>query len=147
MGTSPGESAEDVLAASRALFAVMMHALAPTLESIRLEDFQTLAALVTRGGLDRRELSHITGASALAVDESLRRLSATGRVDAKDSVCTVTPRGRALVDEVTERHRTEIAHVLGALSVREREQVVAGLSLLAARAGEPSPEDLMGLGI
>ena len=136
-----------MLAASRVLFAVMMHALAPTLESIRLEDFQIIALLASRGRLDRRELSQMTGASPLAVDQALRRLAATGRVGADGFLCEVTPRGRAIVDEVTARHRAEIAHVLSGLPDADRAVVVAGLSLLAESSGEPSPEDLMGLGI
>jgi len=133
--SSPNEQAEAVLTASRGLLGLVVRSLLPTLQTVRLEDFRILVILSSRGNLTRQQLANLEGATALAIDESLRRLSMDGRVDVHGSIATLTIRGRALVDEVTERRRTEIAKVLGGLDEDARRRVIDGLQTLAEHLG------------
>lgn len=147
MTSSPNEQAEVVLAASRGLLGLVVRSLSPTLHAVRLEDFRVLVLLASRGELSRQDLAHLEGATPLAIEESLRRLSMDGRVDTHGSATVLTARGRALVDEVTERRRTEIAKVLGSLDDASRGRVVEGLRILTQQLGEPAPEQLVVLGL
>jgi DNA-binding MarR family transcriptional regulator len=50
----------------------------------------------------------------------------------------LTPKGRRLVDAVTERRREEIAAVAAGIPARERAATVRALHALGQAAGEPS---------
>lgn len=134
---------EAVLASSRAFLGLIAQSLAPTLENTRIDDFRVLVILNNRGRLSRRDLGTILGTHALTVDESLRRLSLTGQIDIHDTSAVITSRGRALVDEVTERRRRAIARLLGELNPDQRHTVVEAMRHIAEVTGEPDPEALL----
>src|SRR5271169_7175019 len=108
-----------VLGASRALVAVAARSLADLAEDVTLAQYRALVELAARGPQRPADL-----ASALGVDRSTatrmcdrlvrkqlvqrRRISA----DRRGVRISLTPAGRALVEEVTRRRRIEIAQVL-----------------------------------
>ncbi|MEU1973736.1 hypothetical protein ABZ477_18930 [Microbacterium sp. NPDC019599] len=68
-------------------------------------------------------------------------------MDARHSCCEITSHGRAIVAEVTERRRVHLGRVLGEMDGESRRKVVEGLDILSRHVGEPSPEQLMVLGL
>ncbi|MBN9175224.1 MAG: hypothetical protein J0I70_13840 [Microbacterium sp.] len=147
MTSAPDDDAETMLAASRGLLGLVVRSLAPALKSVRIEDYRVLELLASRGDLEVRDLAEFTGMSALRVDESLRRLSAGGRIAMRGTTGTITPGGHALVDEVTHRRRAEIARLISSLSSDDRGRVREALVLITEAAGEPPPEQLLTLGL
>jgi DNA-binding MarR family transcriptional regulator len=147
MTANPGHAADAVLAASRALLGMITRSLAPALEQVRIDDFRVLILHSSRAGIERRELAHRTGASLVSVEESLRRLSMAALLDVRDSSCALTPRGRALVDEVTERRRSEIARVLSRLDEPSRQRVLEGFRLFSQAIEEPPLEEPLIFGL
>lgn len=144
---APAEGTESVIAGSRALLGVIARSLAPIVEQVPLPDYRLLVLLCSRGLLSRVEIVPLLDVTGLGLDEMLRRLAAAHLIDYQDGGVTATSKGRALVDEVTERRRAEVARLLGGMSAAERRTVTEGLALIAAAAGEPRPEELLILGL
>jgi len=65
----------------------------------------------------------------------------------REILVDLTENGRRLVDEVTERRRRQVASVLTSLTTDEQQQIIAALELFSTAAGEPTPEDLLTLGL
>lgn len=147
MSSGSASGTEDVLAASRALLGVVARSLSPVLQVTRLDDYRALVILAGHGPTARRTLMQMLGSGALAADESIRRLSAAGMLRTDDDVVALTPRGRSVVDEVSERRRREIAHILASMKEPDRTQVARVLAEFARAAGEVRPEESLILGL
>lgn len=145
---------EATLTASRALLGAVARSVTGALESVTLPQFRVLIVLATSGPLRTGILAERIGAQQSTFSRSLDRMVAGGwvaRAASPDSrreiLITLTSTGRALVDEVTERRRREIATILGRLSAADQAAVESALSLFSAAAGEVSAEELLILGV
>lgn len=137
-----------VLGASRALVAVAARSLADLAEDVTLAQYRALVELASRGPQRSADL-----ASGLGVDRSTatrmcdrlvrkqlvqrRRISA----DRRGVRISLTPAGRALVEEVTRRRRVEIAQILRRMPRAERGSALAALRVFADAAGEVPEQD------
>jgi DNA-binding MarR family transcriptional regulator len=137
-----------VLGASRALVAVAARSLADLAEDVTLAQYRALVELAARGPQRPADL-----ASALGVDRSTatrmcdrlvrkqlvqrRRISA----DRRGVRISLTPAGRALVEEVTRRRRIEIAQVLRRMPRADRTSALRALRIFADAAGEVPEQD------
>ncbi len=137
-----------VLGASRALVAVAARSLADLAEDVTLPQYRALVELAARGPQRLADL-----ATALGVDRSTatrmcdrlvrkqlvqrRRISA----DRRGVRISLTPAGRALVEEVTRRRRAEIAHILRRMPQADRASALRALRVFADAAGEVPEQD------
>ena len=137
-----------VLGASRALVAVAARSLADLAEDVTLAQYRALVELAARGPQRPADL-----ASALGVDRSTatrmcdrlvrkqlvqrRRISA----DRRGVRISLTPAGRALVEEVTRRRRVEIAQILRRMPRADRASALTALRVFADAAGEVPEQD------
>ena len=141
-----------VLTASRVLVAVAARSLAETEEQVSLAQYRVLVVLASRGPqrlADLAEALAVQPSTATRVSDRLvaKRLIRRQRAsaDRREVRLGLTPAGWALVDEVTKRRRREIARLLSALSVGERQSLVGALRVLAEAAGEiPDPDWALG---
>src|SRR5690242_1331209 len=149
---APGELVDTVLAASRALVAVAARSLAAVGDDVTLPQYRALVVLAASGPQGTAEL-----AAALAVNPSTAtrmcdRLVRKGLVrrrrqagDRRAVRIALTPAGRDLVAEVSQRRRAELARLLGALPAAEHEPVIAAFRAFAAAVGElPQPGAALG---
>lgn len=139
--------AEAVVLASRALMGVAARSLAAVNDEVTLPQHRALVLLSARGPLTVGAL-----AEALAVNPSTvtrlcdrlvrKRLVSrhTAPTSRREVRVTLTPTGRALVDQVMARRRDEIAGILSSMSEEGRRRLAAALSEFAAAAGE-GPEE------
>ena len=137
-----------MLGASRALVAVAARSLADLAEDVTLAQYRVLVELAARGPQRPADL-----ASALGVDRSTatrmcdrlvrkglvqrRRISA----DRRGVRISLTPAGRALVEEVTRRRRVEIAQILRRMPRADRASALRALRVFADAAGEVPEQD------
>ena len=142
------ELVDAVLGASRALVAVAARSLADLAEDVTLAQYRALVELAARGPQRSADL-----ASALGVDRSTatrmcdrlvrkqlvqrRRISA----DRRGVRISLTPAGRALVEEVTRRRRVEIAQILRRMPRADRASALRALRVFADAAGEVPEQD------
>jgi DNA-binding MarR family transcriptional regulator len=137
-----------VLGASRALVAVAARSLADLAEDVTLAQYRALVELAARGAQRPADL-----ASALGVDRSTatrmcdrlvrKRLVQRRRIsaDRRGVRISLSPAGRALVEEVTRRRRVEIAQVLGRMPRADRASALRALRVFADAAGEVPEQD------
>lgn len=137
-----------VLAASRALVAVAARSLADHAEDVTLAQYRVLVELASRGPLRAADL-----AAALGVDRSTatrmcerlvrKRLVDRRRVssDRRSVRLSLTPAGRQLVREVTQRRRAEIAKIVRRMPGEGRAPMLAALRAFADAAGELPAQD------
>lgn len=147
------EAVEVTLTASRALLGVVASSLADALHEITLPQFRVLVVLSTAGPLRIGAVAEKMKANTSTFSRTIDRMVAAGWVDRAASVDSrrevlvqITSAGRALVDQVTERRRTEIAAILSRVDPAEREAIQRALTVFARAAGEPAPDGLLVLG-
>ena len=143
-------SAAAVLTASRALLAVVARSIAPELERVTVPQFRVLVVLSTAGAPVRnRDLAEALGVHPSTFTRTADRLVAGGWVrraetpdNRRETLVSLTPAGKRLVDRVTARRRDDIREVLARLGVDERAQVLAAMTAFSHAAGEPDVGDL-----
>ncbi|MCU1396629.1 MAG: transcriptional regulator, MarR family [Ilumatobacteraceae bacterium] len=144
--TSVGDVAavtDAVLLASRALVAVAARSLATVDAQVTLPQFRALVVVSTRGPQHVGELAealaiHPSTATRMCdrlVSKKLVR-RALERDNRRETSISLTPAGRALVDEVTEIRRAEIASIVGRVPTDAREPMITALTAFADAAGE-----------
>ncbi|GII99005.1 MarR family transcriptional regulator [Sediminihabitans luteus] len=145
-------TADATLHASRALVAVIARSLASALEDVSLPQFRVLVLLSNNGPLRQGVVAEQLGVHASTFSRNAGRLVAGGwvrRLEDPDNGqakrLELTDAGRALVDQVTEQRRAEIAAVVAAVPAAERPAVLAAFRAFAHAAGEPDPQDLQTL--
>jgi DNA-binding MarR family transcriptional regulator len=139
---------EAVLGASRVLVAVAARSLAEVAEEVTLPQYRALVVLVSRGP---QRVSSLAEALAVAPPTATRmcdRLVRKGLVrrrasseDRREVWLSVTPTGRELVDQVTERRRGEITALLAEIPASEQTAMVELFTRLAEIAGEVPDQD------
>lgn len=148
------DAAMATLVASRSLFGFVAQSLAPALDELTMPQFRVLVVLSGAGPLRMGDLAERIGVHPSTLSRTVDRLVAgewMERASAEESRREVhvklSDRGRALVNDVTDRRRTQIVRVLTSLPDADRAAVRRGMELFAAAAGEAAPEDLLELGL
>jgi DNA-binding MarR family transcriptional regulator len=142
---------EAVLIASRALVGVAARSLGDTGETITLPQFRALILLsmgnLTAGALAAALKVHPSTSTRLAA-----RLVRKGLISRRPAVASarevdlaLTDEGRAVVREVLDRRRQEIATIVAQIPASKRSELIEVLQLFAEAAGE-APEQAWSLG-
>jgi DNA-binding MarR family transcriptional regulator len=140
-----------VLTASRTLVGVAERSLGAAAEETTLAQYRALVVLASRGSqrmVDLAAALDVTPSTAgrmcdrLLRKELIRRHRA--RADRREVQVSITPAGRAVVDEATARRRALLAEILGRLTPAEQASVAQALQAFAAAAGEVPDSDWPG---
>jgi DNA-binding MarR family transcriptional regulator len=151
MSTSTSRSKTEltnaVLTASRVLVALAARSLGEHESEVSLQQYRALVVLGSRGPQRPVDL-----AEALGVDPSTstrlcdrlvhKRLISRRRQlgDRREVRLDLTPKGRALVESVTDRRRVEIGRILAAIPESERDEIVHAFNTFGEAAGEVPEE-------
>ena len=126
----------------KVLVAVASRSLAAVDDSVTLPQFRALVVLDRadrRVGDLARELriqpSTATRLCDRLVRQRLVRRSAD-RANRREIIVSLSPKGRALVDEVTRRRRREIAQIMRRVPPPQRAMIVEALTVFQEAAGE-----------
>jgi len=137
-----------VLTASRVLVAVAARSLGDIAEEVTLTQYRTLVVLASRGPQSLAELADAVAVTPPTATRMCDRLIKKGlilrrqdRDDRRLIRLTLARRGRDLVDEVTQRRRTEILELVRAVPEDQRVAMVDSLQRLSAAAGEVPEQD------
>jgi DNA-binding MarR family transcriptional regulator len=151
-GVDP-EVVQATLRASRALMGVMARSMASVLDQITLPQFRVLVLLAASGPLRTGALAERSGVHASTLTRTADRLVRGGWVrrlenplSRREVLIELTDDGAALVREVIDRRAAELAKILARVPGEGRAQVLRGLEVFAAAAGEPTAQDLLVLG-
>jgi DNA-binding MarR family transcriptional regulator len=140
-----------VLTASRTLVGVAERSLGAAAEETTLAQYRALVVLASRGSqrmVDLAAALDVTPSTAgrmcdrLLRKELIRRHRA--RADRREVQVSITPAGRAVVDEATARRRALLAEILGRLTPAEQASVAQALQAFATAAGEVPDSDWPG---
>ena len=142
------ELVDAVLGASRALVAVAARSLADLAEDVTLAQYRVLVELAARGPQRPADLASTLGVDRSTTTRMCDRLVRKGlvqrrRISADRRVVRIslTPAGRALVEEVTRRRRVEIAQILRRMPHADRASALRALRVFADAAGEVPEQD------
>jgi DNA-binding MarR family transcriptional regulator len=142
---SDEDMVEAVLRASRVLVAVAARSLSAVEHDMTLPQYRALVVLASRGQLRPTELAEALAVHPSTVTRLCDRLVAKRLVLRHESPANrrevsirLTPKGRRLVDAVTDRRREEIAQIVAAIPNRERAATVRALHALGDAASEPA---------
>ena len=137
-----------VLSASRVLVAVAARSLGDVAEEVTLTQYRTLVVLASRGPKSLAELAEAVDVTPPTATRMCDRLIKKGlivrrhdRGDRRLIRLTLAKDGRELVDAVTQRRRTEIAHLMEAIPRDQQAALVDSLQRLTAAAGEVPEQD------
>ncbi len=145
MQVSDAEVVDAVLRASRVLVSVAARSLAAVDQDVTLPQYRALVVLASRGPQRPSELAEALAVHPSTITRLCDRLAAKrlvhrteSAVSRREVVIELAPRGRRLVDTVTERRRVEIGEVVAEVPQRERAAMVRALHALGDAAAEPS---------
>ncbi|GBP99453.1 transcriptional regulator [Streptomyces spongiicola] len=134
-----------VLTASRLLVAVSARSLAAVEDRVTLPQFRLLVVLSTRGPAKLVVLAERLGVNPSTAMRMIDRLITAGLADRqtnpenrRETVLRLTPEGRALVEDVTDRRRREIATIVERMAGEQRAALVGALTAFNEAGGEPS---------
>ena len=137
-----------VLGASRVLVAVAARSLGDVAEEVTLTQYRTLVVLASRGPQSLAELADAVDVTPPTATRMCDRLIKKGlivrrheRGDRRLIRLTLAKDGRELVDAVTQRRRSEIAHLMEAIPRDQQAALVDSLQRLTAAAGEVPEQD------
>ncbi len=137
-----------VLSASRVLVAVAARSLGDVAEEVTLTQYRTLVVLASRGPKSLAELAEAVDVTPPTATRMCDRLIKKGlivrrhdRGDRRLIRLTLAKKGRELVDAVTQRRRTEIAHLMEAVPKDQQAALVDSLQRLTTAAGEVPEQD------
>jgi DNA-binding MarR family transcriptional regulator len=148
------DAVEATLTASRALLGVVARSLVGALQEVSIPQFRILVVLTSGGPTRVGTLAERMNALPSTFTRAIDRMVDGGWVERTTSpdsrrevLIRITPQGRAIVDEVTERRRAELSKILLRLSPEEQAAVQSGLETFARAAPEDSAEELIILGL
>lgn len=137
------EIVDAVLTGSRAMIAVAVRSLSEVAEDITLAQYRTLVVLASRGPRKLADLAGILAVTPPTAGRMCDRLARRELVsrdreesDRRVVRISLTPAGRAIVDEATRRRRVYIAEILSGLPGEGQRQVAAALRAFADATGE-----------
>ncbi|MCS6523989.1 MarR family winged helix-turn-helix transcriptional regulator [Curtobacterium citreum] len=144
---------DEVLAASRGLLGVVARSLAPALEDVTVPQFRLIVLVVSLGPTRSGDLADRLAVGPSTLTRNVDRLVAGGWVERRPGAdnrrevrIAATDRGRALVDEVTERRRRELEAIVAGMPEQDRVVAVAGMAAFRRAMGEPAPEEVSAFG-
>jgi DNA-binding MarR family transcriptional regulator len=145
MTHSDTDLTEALLTASRALVAVAARSLAAADADVTLPQYRALVVLAMKGNARVGELAvaldiHPSTATRMC-DRLVERKLVRRTVDKsnrRETVVTLTVKGRTIVDRVTEVRRTEIRSIVGRIPTALRRPAVDALVAFSEAAGEPA---------
>lgn len=137
-----------MLHASRALVAVAARSLASVADEVTLPQYRALVILAGQGPQSLAELATSLGVNPSTATRMSDRLVAKGLVrrrtasrDRRQVRLALTAAGKAVVAEVTELRRREIARIVEAVPASRRRQLVESLTAFGDAAGEAADRD------
>jgi DNA-binding MarR family transcriptional regulator len=150
---SGGELVDAVMTASRVLVGVAARSLA-AVGDVSLPQYRVLVLLAGRGPQRAIDLAGALGVNPSSATRLIDRLVRAGLVrrqrspaDRRSYRVALSPKGRDLVAEVTQRRREEFERLLSGLPAGQHQFVIAALHAIAEAAGEVPERDLaIGLG-
>ena len=133
-----------VLLASRALVVVASRSIASVDDSVTLPQFRALVVLdAAHGGLNvgslANELRIQPSTATRLCDRLVRRRLARRRpnpTNRREVTIELTPGGRALVRDVTQRRRREIGAIMAKVPAAQRAAIVEALTAFREAAGQ-----------
>ncbi len=148
VATSPAALTEALLTASRALVAVAARSLAAAAATdVTLPQYRALVVLAAHGPRRVGELADALGihpsTATRLCDRLVERTLVRRAVDPanrREVSISLSPKGRQLVDDVTDVRRAEIRAIVNRIPVALREPAVVALVAFAEAAGEPAQE-------
>jgi DNA-binding MarR family transcriptional regulator len=148
-----GELVDAVMTASRVLVGVAARSLA-AVGDVSLPQYRVLVLLAGRGPQRAIDLAGALGVNPSSATRLIDRLVRSGLVrrqrspaDRRSYRVALSPKGRDLVAEVTQRRREEFERLLSGLPAGQHQSVIAALHAIAEAAGEAPERDLaIGLG-
>jgi DNA-binding MarR family transcriptional regulator len=150
---TPDEVVDAVLTASRVLVAVAAQSLATAEHhEVSLAQYRVLVLVASRGPQRVADLADALSVNPSTATRVCDRLYAKNLIrrrrppgQRREVRISLSPVGRALVDEVTQRRRGGIARLLEAVPQEEQADLVHALRTLAEAAGEvPDPDWALG---
>ena len=145
MQSSAEQVVDAVLRASRVLVAVAVRSLAAVDHDVTLPQYRALVVLASRGPQRPTALAEALGVHPSTITRLCDRLVAKRLVQRAESATNrrevsirLTPKGRRLVDAVTERRRVEIAEIVARVPARGQATMVHALHALGEAAREPA---------
>jgi DNA-binding MarR family transcriptional regulator len=145
MQVTDAEVVDAVLRASRVLVSVATRSLAAIDQDVTLPQYRALVVLASRGPQRPSELAEALAVHPSTITRLCDRLAAKrlvrrteSAVSRREVVIELAPKGRRLVDAVTERRRAEIGEVVAEVPQRERAAMVRSLHALGDAAAEPA---------
>jgi len=146
--------ADATLAASRALLGVVARSVVATLDVVSLPQFRVLVVLSSAGPTRMGAVAERMGVIPSTFSRFIDRMVAGGWVERSASpdsrrevLLELTESGRRLVDDVTERRRSDIFAILSTMTPDQRAALQHALQAFADAAGEPQAADLLTLGL
>jgi DNA-binding MarR family transcriptional regulator len=137
-----------VLRASRVLVAVAVRSLAAVDSDVTLPQYRALVVLASRGAQRPTVLAEALALHPSTITRLCDRLvakrlvqRATSPTNRREVTIVLTPKGRRLVDSVTQERRAEIAQIVARVPARERTTLIHALHALGAAADEPADSD------
>lgn len=139
--TTIDKTADAALLASRALVAISARSLA-AIGDLTLPQFRALVVLASHGPTTSSDLAAALSVHASTVTRMVDRLAGKGYVsrstpeDRREVVLDVTAAAVAVLDEVTDARRRELAAVMRRIPAARRAAVVAAFEEFGTAAGE-----------
>jgi len=132
-----------LLGASRAMVALAARSLAGLDADVTLPQYRALVVLASRGTQRVVDISTELGVNPSTGTRMVERLVRKGHLkrqrtvrDRREVTLTLTASGRALVSDVTERRRAELAGIVATMPAEWHAPVIAALTSVARTVGE-----------
>ncbi len=145
MHVSEDEVVSAVLRASRVLVSVAARSVAAVDHDVTLPQYRALVVLASRGPQRPSTLAEALGVHPSTITRLCDRLvtkklvrRGESPVSRREVSIELAPKGRRLVDAVTERRRAEIAQIVAQVPNDERAATVHALNALGEAAREPA---------
>nr|WP_254069636.1 MarR family transcriptional regulator [Herbiconiux sp. VKM Ac-2851] len=124
------------------------------LHEVTITQFRILVVLTSTESLRIGALAERMSANVSTFSRTIDRMVTHGWVDRATSadsrrevLVSITATGRAIVDDVTARRRSELADILDRMPLAEQKALSAVLTSFAVAAGEPHSVELLVLGL
>ncbi len=134
---------EALLTASRALVGVAARSLASVDSEVTLVQYRALLVLAELGSRHVGELAEALVTHPSTTTRMCDRLVSHGlvrrtidRCNRRETVIALTPKGRDVVQRVTDVRRAEIGRIVERIPLDSRESMIAALEAFADAAGE-----------
>jgi DNA-binding MarR family transcriptional regulator len=144
-GAASADAVTDaMLTASRLLVAVSARSIAAVDESITLPQFRLLVVLSTQGAVKLMQVADQLGVAPSTATRMIDRLLAAGLVEReinphsrREVVVSLSQAGQAVVRQVTQRRRRDIARIVARMPEHHRQGLVEVLEAFSEAGGEP----------